>query len=292
MLRYRLSAIASTVIGLASLAAPSHSRAAGIAEQRSLTLDGAKHVVAAAVVEAARLHAPGAAIAVVDAGGSVLALERLDGTFAAGAQISIGKARTAVMFKKPTRVFEDIINKGRTAMATLPDFTPLQGGVPLEVGSVIVGGIGVSGAASAAQDEEIALAAAKSVSEVAAASSAVSYFGAADVKDAFAKGAVLLDGTGRNYMVHASRREKAGEAEIHRRDTDVIYVLGGTATIVTGGDVVEPREVEPGELRGREIRGGDTRKLAPGDVIVVPSSVPHWFSAVDAPFTYYVVKVR
>lgn len=292
MLRYRLSAIASTVIGLASLAAPSHSRAAGIAEQRSLTLDGAKHVVAAAVVEAARLHAPGAAIAVVDAGGSVLALERLDGTFAAGAQISIGKARTAVMFKKPTRVFEDIINKGRTAMATLPDFTPLQGGVPLEVGSVIVGGIGVSGAASAAQDEEIALAAAKSVSEVAAASSAVSYFGAADVKDAFAKGAVLLDGTGRNYMVHASRREKAGEAEIHRRDTDVIYVLGGTATIVTGGDVVEPREVEPGELRGREIRGGDTRKLAPGDVLVVPSSVPHWFSAVDAPFTYYVVKVR
>ncbi|HET9062068.1 MAG TPA: cupin domain-containing protein, partial [Candidatus Binatia bacterium] len=85
---------------------------------------------------------------------------------------------------------------------------------------------------------------------------------------------------------------KPGEAEVHRRDTDVIYVLGGTATIVTGGEVVEGREVEHGELRGREIRGGETRRLAAGDVLVVPNGIPHWFSAVDAPFTYYVVKVR
>ncbi len=292
MRRSQLAAIVFIPAALGSLCAATPIRAAGVVQQSVLTLDGAKHVVAAAIAEAARLHAPGAAIAVVDAGGSVLAVERLDGTFAAGAQISIGKAKTAVMFRKPTRVFEDIINKGRTAMTTLPDFTPLQGGVPLEVGGVIVGGIGVSGAASAAQDEEIALAAAASVSEIDATSSAVSYFDSAAVKDAFAKGAVLLDGTGRNYMVHASRREKPGEAEVHRRDTDVIYVLGGTATIVTGGEVVEGREVEPGELRGREIRGGATRRLAPGDVLVVPSGVPHWFSAVVAPFTYYVVKVR
>jgi glc operon protein GlcG len=292
-MRRRLSlTIALALVGLATALPAAPSRAAGIAQQPVLTRDGAKHVVAAAVAEAMRLRAPGTAIAVVDAGGSVLAVERLDGTFAAGAEISVGKAKTAVRFKKPTRVFEDIINKGRTAMTTLPDFTPLQGGVPLEAGGVIVGGIGVSGAASAAQDEEIALAAAKSMSEITASNDAVSYFGAADVKAAFAKGAVLLDGTGRNYMVHASRREKAGEAEVHARDTDVIYVLGGTATIVTGGEVVEAREVEPGELRGHEIRGGAERHLAGGDVLVVPSGVPHWFSAVDAPFTYYVVKVR
>jgi len=290
----RLAAITSAGLGLglASLLSASESPAAGIVQQSILTLDGAKHVVAAAAAEATRLHAPGAAIAVVDAGGSVLAVERLDGTFAAGSQISVGKAKTAVMFKKPTRVFEDIINKGRTAMTTLPDFTPLQGGVPLEVGGVIVGGVGVSGAASAAQDEEIAIAAAKSMSEIGAASNAVSYFDAATVRDAFAKGGVLLDGAGRNFMIHASRREKVGEAEIHTRDTDIVYVLGGTATIVTDGEIVEAREVEPGELRGREIRGGNARKLSPGDVLVVPSGVPHWFSAVDAPFTYYVVKVR
>src|SRR5216684_1727541 len=103
------------------------------AEKKSLTLDGAERVITAAKAEAAKVKAPGGVIAVVDAGGNLMALERLDGTFAAGANISIGKARTAVLFQKPTKVFEDIINKGRTAMAALPDsfFTPLQGGIPV-----------------------------------------------------------------------------------------------------------------------------------------------------------------
>jgi glc operon protein GlcG len=108
------------------------------------------------------LRAPGGVIAVVDDGGNLIALERLDGTFAAGASISIGKARTAALFKRPTRAFEDIIKNGRTAMVALSDFTPLQGGIPLMVGEEVVGGIGVSGAASAQQDEEIALAGAAS----------------------------------------------------------------------------------------------------------------------------------
>jgi quercetin dioxygenase-like cupin family protein len=125
-----------------------------------------------------------------------------------------------------------------------------------------------------------------------AASDGVTFFPSADVAVAFAKGAVLVNGDGRNYMVHASRREKPGEAEVHHRDTDIIYVLAGTATFVTGGEVVGGRDTEPGEQRGREIRGGDTRRLAPGDIIVVPNGTPHWFSAVEAPFTYYVVKVR
>src|SRR5215470_9791716 len=137
------------------------------AERKSLTLDGARRVIAAAEEYAKENKAPGGVIAVVDAGGNLMALERLDGTFAAGANISIGKARTAVLFQKPTKVFEDIINKGRTAMAALPDsfFTPLQGGIPVVVDNQIVGGIGVSGASSAAQDEEIAIAGADSAKD-------------------------------------------------------------------------------------------------------------------------------
>ncbi len=90
-----------------------------------------------------------------------MALERLDGSFAMGATISIGKARTAVLFKKPTRFFEELINKGRTAMTAVDGFTPLIGGIPIIVGGEVVGGIGVSGAASANQDEELALAGAE-----------------------------------------------------------------------------------------------------------------------------------
>ncbi len=115
-------------------------------EKKSLTLDGAERVIAAAKAQAAKLKAPGGVIAVVDAGGNLMALERLDGTFAAGANISIGKARTAVLFQKPTKVFEDIINKGRTAMAALPDsfFTPLQGGIPIALHGQIIGRLRVS----------------------------------------------------------------------------------------------------------------------------------------------------
>src|SRR5207247_6865131 len=107
------------------------------------TLDGAKQVIAAAAAEAKRNRA-GGVIAVVDDGGNLMALERLDGTFAAGANISIGKARTAAIFKRPTKAFEDVIKNGRTAMVALNDFTPLQGGVPIMVGEEVIGGIGVS----------------------------------------------------------------------------------------------------------------------------------------------------
>jgi glc operon protein GlcG len=130
---------------------------AQLAEKKALTLEGANQVIAAAAAEARKDHA-GSAIAVVDDGGNLIAFERLDGTFAAGANISIGKARTAVLFKKPTKAFEDIVNKGRTAMVALPDFTPLQGGVPIIVDGEVVGGVGVSGASSAQQDEEVAIA--------------------------------------------------------------------------------------------------------------------------------------
>ena len=131
-------------------------------DKKSLNMDGARKVIAAAVAEANPEKTTGA-IAVVDDGGNLMVLERIDGTFAAGADISIGKAWTALLFQKPTKFFEDVVNKGRTAMVALDGFTPLQGGVPISVDGQIVGAIGVSGAASAQQDEEVAMAGARAL---------------------------------------------------------------------------------------------------------------------------------
>ncbi len=282
------------------IAALATASAAQTADKKTLTLKGAESVIAAAKAEAQKLQAPGGVIAVVDDGGNLMALERLDGTFSAGANISIGKARTAVMFKKPTRFFEELINsngKGRTVMTALDNFTPLIGGIPITVDGQIVGGVGVSGAASADQDEKLAIAGsnafATGTSAMADPPAQISYFEKSKVDAAFAKGAILLDGSdGRNYMVHASRREKPGQAEIHTKDTDVIYVLDGTATFVTGGEAVDTKEIAANELRGSSIRNGETRQIAKGDVIVVPNGIPHQFLEVTSPFLYYVVKVR
>jgi glc operon protein GlcG len=240
---------------------------------------------------ASKNAAPGGVIAVVDDGGNLVALERLDGTFSAGANISIGKAKTAVMFKRPTKFFEDVIKNGRTAMVALPDFTPLQGGVPIVIDGQVVGGVGVSGAASAQQDEELAMAGAAALSD--AKQLPVTFFDSKTVSDAFTKGSVLEDGgNGENYMVHASRREKPGMSEVHELDTDIIYVLDGTATFVTGGKSIDSKMVAQNEFRGSGVDGGETRQLKKGDVVIVPKGTPHWFKQVDGAFLYYVVKVR
>ncbi|MEW6683363.1 MAG: heme-binding protein [Nitrospirota bacterium] len=276
---------------------------AQVVDKQALTLDGAKKVIAAAVAEAKSKNAPGGVIAVVDDGGNLMALERLDNTFAAGANISIGKARTAALFKRPTKVFEDLVNKGRTTMVALPDFTPLQGGVPIEFEGKIVGGVGVSGAASAAQDEELAIAGANAMKTMLGAMGGdpalpVTYIPSKQVAQAFEKGAVLVGEdeqmmhAGRNYMVHASHRDKPGVAEVHELDTDIIHVLKGSATFVTGGTAADTKPTAPSEIRGSTIQGGETRRIGEGDVIVVPAGVPHWFKDVKGPLDYYVVKVR
>lgn len=146
-----------------ALAAAASNAQAQVADQKSLTLEGARKVIAAAEAQATKASAPGGVIAVVDNGGNLIAVERLDGTFAAGALISIGKARTAVLFKKPTKFFEELIKSGRTPMIALKDFTPLQGGIPITIDGQVVGGVGVSGAASAQQDEELAIAGAGAI---------------------------------------------------------------------------------------------------------------------------------
>lgn len=132
--------------------------AAQASDKPVLSLDMAKRVIAAAAAEARHLGAPGGAITVVDDGGYMISAERWDDTFPSASVVSLGKARTAALFRKPTRLFEDAINKGRTAMTALPDtlMTPLQGGLPITVRGQVIGAVGVSGAASAQQDEELA----------------------------------------------------------------------------------------------------------------------------------------
>jgi uncharacterized protein GlcG (DUF336 family)/mannose-6-phosphate isomerase-like protein (cupin superfamily) len=261
-----------------------------VAAKKSLTLDGARRVIAAAIAEAKKLNAPGGVIAVVDEGGNLMALERLDGTFAAGANISIGKARTAVLFQRPNKAFEDIIKNGRTSMVALNDFTPLQGGIPITLDGEVIGGVGVSGAASAQQDEELAVAGANAAKDFAK-PTGVSFYEKEKVRQSFAKGAVLFDGSDK-YMVHTSRRDTAGMAEVHLKDADIIYVQEGAATFVTGGTVMEGKNIAPDEIRGSQISGGETRQISQGDVIIVPAGTPHWFKEVPAPLTYYVVKAR
>ncbi|MGH7206841.1 MAG: heme-binding protein [Nitrospiraceae bacterium] len=275
-----------------------------VADKRVLTIEGAKKVIARSVAEAKKKNAPGGVIAVVDDGGNLMALERLDGTFAAGANISIGKARTAALFKKPTKVFEDIVNKGRTTMVALNDFTPLQGGVPITWEGKIVGAVGVSGAASAQQDEELAIAGAKALESMEMSAAPmnhvlpVTYIESQKVAAAFTKGAVLVGEdeqmmhAARNYMVHASHRDKPGMVEIHELDTDIVYVLEGSATLVTDGTPVDTKSIAPHEIRGVSVKGGETRRIVPGDVIIIPNGVPHWFKEITVPFNYYVVKVR
>jgi uncharacterized protein GlcG (DUF336 family)/mannose-6-phosphate isomerase-like protein (cupin superfamily) len=289
------SIVASLVLTLAISALAD----AQVAAKKSLTISGARTAIAAAAAEAKKRNTTGV-IAVVDDGGNLMAVERLDGTFAAGANISIGKARTAALFKKPTKVFEDIIKNGRTAMVALPDslFTPLQGGIPIEWNGQIVGAVGVSGASTAQEDEELAILGAEaakheSMASTMGASSSpaeVTFLKSDIVSEAFKKGDVLVNKP--EYMVHASHREVNGMAEVHTEDTDIIYVLEGSAVFVTGGDVVDPKTVADGEIRGRSVRNGETHTISKGDVLVVPNGVPHWFENVSGPLNYYVVKVR
>jgi len=127
---------------------------------KNISLEAAKKVVSEAVKYAKANNAPGGAIAVVDNGGNLVYLERLDGTFAASSEVSIKKANTAALFKAPSVKLENAINGGRKALITV-GHTFLQGGIPIIVDGQVIGAVGVSGAASAQQDEEIAIAGSK-----------------------------------------------------------------------------------------------------------------------------------
>ncbi len=142
-----------------ALVIPTGTASAQVTAKKTLTLEGAKAVAAAVAAEADK-HDVGGAIAVVDDGGNVLYVERLDGTFPAAAEVAVAKARTAAQFRRPTKVFEDAIRGGRTSLVAVSVMTPLEGGQPIVVDGEVVGAVGVSGAASSQQDDEFALIAA------------------------------------------------------------------------------------------------------------------------------------
>ena len=144
------------LFGLLSLHA-----SAQLADKKVLTLEGAKKVAAAAEAEA-RKNNWNVVIAVVDDGGHLVFLQRIDGTQTGSIDVAIQKARTAQAFKRPTKVFEDAIAGGRNALIALPGALPLEGGLPIMVGGQLVGAIGVSGVKST-EDGQIAKAGADSL---------------------------------------------------------------------------------------------------------------------------------
>jgi len=192
-------------------------------------------------------------------------------------------------------------------MTAVDGFTPLIGGIPIVIDGQVVAGIGVSGAASANQDEELALAGAaafavagrgeasrpgssafaKATADKSPPATA-SFIDARQVAAAFAKGQPLVETSG--YKVHASRRVEPGQAEIHTLDTDVVYVVDGSATLVTGGKAIDAKEIAPNEIRGTKVEGGEEHHITKGDVIVIPNGVPHQFTAVTGELHYFVCK--
>jgi quercetin dioxygenase-like cupin family protein len=122
-----------------------------------------------------------------------------------------------------------------------------------------------------------------------AAGSGVTYVAHDTVTAALAKGGPLV--TASDLLVSGSHRDKAGQVEVHDKETDVIYVIDGEATFVTGGTMIGGKVTKAGQSLGTDIKGGDIHQLSKGDVIVVPAGVPHWFKEVPQSVSYYVVKV-
>jgi mannose-6-phosphate isomerase-like protein (cupin superfamily) len=109
------------------------------------------------------------------------------------------------------------------------------------------------------------------------------------VATAFSKGGNLISAP--DMIVLGSHREVPGQVEVHDKESDVIYVVDGSATFITGGKMVDGKVSRPGQWLGKDITGGETHKLTKGDMIIVPAGIPHWFKEVSPQISYYVVKV-
>jgi glc operon protein GlcG len=117
----------------------------------------------------------------------------------------------------------------------------------------------------------------------------VTFVGHEKVAEALAKGGPIASGS--DLSVSGSHRTGPGQVEVHDKQTDIMYFLDGTATLVTGGTMVGGKQSGPGQWLGTSVTRGETRKVVKGDVIVVPAGTPHWFKEVPGPISYYVVKV-
>jgi mannose-6-phosphate isomerase-like protein (cupin superfamily) len=118
----------------------------------------------------------------------------------------------------------------------------------------------------------------------------VTYVDAASFTAMVAKGGALANGP--DFTASLARRTAAGQVEIHAKETDIFYIVDGSATFVTGGTMVGGKETRPNQLLGTDIQGGQTHQLKKGDFISIPAGVPHWFKDVPpSGVTYYMVKV-
>jgi uncharacterized protein GlcG (DUF336 family)/mannose-6-phosphate isomerase-like protein (cupin superfamily) len=264
------------------------------AEVPALTYEGARFAAEAIGAEAARrgVHP---VVSAVDAGGALVYLVRPDSAQVASVEVTTDKARTAAIYRRPSKDFEDQASGGRPSALHLARAVPLQGGIPLTYDGEVIGAVGVSGATSADEDQELALIGAEAFSAAAggpdgSANGAAAFFPRDAVNAKFETGGLLLDT--QRFKLDAGRRDGPGEVEYHERVVDVMHVVEGKATVVTGGEMRDAREVGPGELRAQGVEGGIAHELQEGDVLAIPNGVPHQFVQVSDPFLYFVVKVE
>jgi uncharacterized protein GlcG (DUF336 family) len=256
-------------------------------EVPAITYEGAR-VAAETAGAVARERGVAPVTAVVDAGGELVYLHRPDAAQVASVGVSTDKARTAAIYRRPSKDFEDQASGGRPSALHLARSVPAQGGIPIEYDGEVVGAIGVSGASSADEDNELAQIGAAALA--APSNGHAAFFPADAVRDRFRTGGLLLDTQG--YKIDAGRRDAPGEVEYHEHVVDVMHVVHGAATVLTGGEMRDAHEVAPGEVRAPAVEGGERHELREGDVLAIPSGVPHQFVDVSDPFLYFVVKVE
>ena len=285
----RFRRFVALLFGAIALQVPLH---AELPTKRVLTLDVAKTIAAAAKAEALKRGAK-VVIVVTDEGGHMLYLERLNDTQVASVDVGIGKARTAAIFRRPSKVFEDQIARAMSQRSRCQERHRFKAACRSSSMARSLAPSASAGTRRRKTKTSPGPAQPRSRTRSPEFPRRSAYWKSTDVAAAFAKGSVLFgDEGGRNYMVHASHRESAGMAEVHELDADIIYVLDGSATFVTGGTVENRKTTAPNEIRGSSITGGEVRRITKGDVIIVPNGTPHWFKDVSGPLNYYVVKVR
>jgi glc operon protein GlcG len=260
-----------------------------VSEVPAITYEGAQLAAEAAAAEAAR-RGVAPVISAVDAGGALVYLVRPDDAQVASVEVTTDKARTAAIYRRPSKDFEDQASGGRPSALHLARAVPLQGGIPIMHDGHVIGAIGVSGATSADEDNELAqIGAAALADAMLPRPNGAAFFPAAAVVKQFEIGGLLLDEP--TFKIDAGRRDAPGEVEYHEHTVDVMRVVDGTATVIVGGEMRDAREIAPGEIRAAAVAGGTRHELAPGDVLAIPSRTPHQFVDVSDPFLYFVVKV-
>ncbi|MHC4726466.1 MAG: GlcG/HbpS family heme-binding protein [Planctomycetota bacterium] len=150
MMRFKKMLCTMLLVVLIAEAAP----VAELATKKALILEVVKKIAAASGQFAQKRHW-NVVIAIVDDGGHLVYFERMDGVQTGSIEVAIQKAKTAVAFRRPTRLFEEAVAKGRTVLVSLPGGMPFEGGVPITVGKQVIGAVGVSGV-TAQQDGMIA----------------------------------------------------------------------------------------------------------------------------------------